>query len=194
MGMPSAPPKPAQAPAAQAPAMKMPAEVLGAVPAAFREQLTAVLKQYLLVQRALGDDDGAASAQAVAQLALLAQQVKTEGLTPEQATFWRGAAARVAQLAVAYAKGKDIEEQRTVFVPLSAVLEDLVRASAPGVEIYRAFCPMAFGNNGAYWLQEGKAIHNPYEGKRMVQCGSLVEQLSGKNIAPTPAGAAAQKD
>ncbi len=157
----------------------------GTLPEPFRNQLTEVMKQYLKIQRALGDDDAPRAQQEVGALAQLCVKVDPAGLAPDQLTHWQAAAGRIAELAAAYVKGKDIEEQRTVFVPLSAVMEDLARAAGtlPGLEIYRAFCPMAFGNNGAYWLQDGKLIHNPYEGKRMLKCGSIKEQITGQQPA-----------
>lgn len=155
---------------------------LGVVPEGFRARLAEVVRQYLRIQRALGDDDPARALTEVAALTKLCDAVEPTGLSAEQAAHWAGAQRRIRELAAAYAKSADIEQQRTVFVPLSAVMEDLTRAAGelPGLTIYRAFCPMAFGNNGAYWLQDGKTIHNPYEGKRMLKCGSLKEQLTGK--------------
>jgi Cu(I)/Ag(I) efflux system membrane fusion protein len=43
-----------------------------------------------------------------------------------------------------------------------------------------AFCPMAFGNKGAYWLQTEKKIRNPYFGKKMHGCGEIKETYAGK--------------
>jgi Cu(I)/Ag(I) efflux system membrane fusion protein len=43
-----------------------------------------------------------------------------------------------------------------------------------------AFCPMAFGNKGAYWLQTEKKIRNPYFGTKMLGCGEIKETYAGK--------------
>lgn len=157
-------------------------KVLATTPELFRTQLTQVVKQYFKVQRALGDDAPDLASQEVTRLATLYREVSVAGLTSPQKQYWQNELNRLDELTAAYAKSKDIEEQRTVFSPLSAVMEDLVRAlgGLPGVAVYRAFCPMAFGNNGAFWVQEGKTIHNPYEGKRMLNCGVLKEQLTGQ--------------
>jgi Cu(I)/Ag(I) efflux system membrane fusion protein len=37
----------------------------------------------------------------------------------------------------------------------------------------KAFCPMAFDNKGAEWLQQGNDIFNPYFGEAMLKCGSI---------------------
>ncbi len=36
------------------------------------------------------------------------------------------------------------------------------------------FCPMAFNNEGAHWIQKQGDIINPYHGKMMLHCGDRV--------------------
>ena len=36
-----------------------------------------------------------------------------------------------------------------------------------------AYCPMAFDNKGAEWLQRGTKINNPYFGDAMLRCGEI---------------------
>jgi Cu(I)/Ag(I) efflux system membrane fusion protein len=36
------------------------------------------------------------------------------------------------------------------------------------------FCPMAFNNKGAYWVQKTGEIVNPYHGMMMLHCGDKV--------------------
>jgi Cu(I)/Ag(I) efflux system membrane fusion protein len=43
--------------------------------------------------------------------------------------------------------------------------------------VYRFHCPMARNNQGADWLQRDKALENPYYGKTMRHCGSLVDSV-----------------
>ena len=40
---------------------------------------------------------------------------------------------------------------------------------------YKYECSMAFNNEGAFWFQDAKGIANPYFGKSMLRCGSLVK-------------------
>jgi len=51
--------------------------------------------------------------------------------------------------------------------------------------IYTAFCPMAFDNAGASWLQTSRQIANPYFGAMMPGCGEIRE-----TFAPVAGGAA----
>ena len=36
-----------------------------------------------------------------------------------------------------------------------------------------AYCPMAFDDKGAEWLQRGTTINNPYFGASMLRCGEI---------------------
>ena len=39
--------------------------------------------------------------------------------------------------------------------------------------VYRVFCPMAFDNKGAEWLQTTADVANPYFGDEMLRCGEI---------------------
>lgn len=67
-----------------------------------------------------------------------------------------------------------IEDIRKRFDQLSEILiGSLETHSAPGEDLYLAFCPMAFGNRGARWLQWNDDILNPYFGDMMLKCGTI---------------------
>ena len=36
------------------------------------------------------------------------------------------------------------------------------------------YCPMAFTNEGAYWVQAAGKLRNPYEGAMMLRCGATI--------------------
>jgi len=46
-----------------------------------------------------------------------------------------------------------------------------------GTEAFYDYCPMAFNNEGAYWLSDQAAIRNPYFGDAMLTCGTVKETL-----------------
>jgi hypothetical protein len=50
-------------------------------------------------------------------------------------------------------------------------------------------CPMAFSNQGAYWVQPRGQLRNPYEGAMMLRCGADVAWDDYRRGTP-PAGAA----
>jgi Cu(I)/Ag(I) efflux system membrane fusion protein len=72
----------------------------------------------------------------------------------------------------------DIEEQRQNFSMLSGNLYKAIKAyGLGGVTAYYEFCPMAFDNQGAYWLSMEEKIRNPYFGDKMLTCGSVKETV-----------------
>jgi len=72
----------------------------------------------------------------------------------------------------------DIEVQRKAFSALSENLYKSIKAfGLAGTEAFYDFCPMAFNNEGAYWLSDKAAIRNPYFGDAMLTCGSVKETL-----------------
>jgi hypothetical protein len=72
----------------------------------------------------------------------------------------------------------DIEAQRKAFSNLSDNLYKSVKAfGLGGKEAFYEYCPMAFNNEGAYWLSEQAQIKNPYFGDKMLTCGEVKEKL-----------------
>jgi hypothetical protein len=72
----------------------------------------------------------------------------------------------------------DIEVQRKAFSTLSDNMYKSAKAfGLGGKEAYYEFCPMAFNNEGAYWLSDQSQIRNPYFGDKMLTCGSVQEKL-----------------
>jgi Cu(I)/Ag(I) efflux system membrane fusion protein len=72
----------------------------------------------------------------------------------------------------------DVEVQRKAFSSLSDNLYKSVKAfGLGGKEAFYEYCPMAFNNQGAYWLSDQEEIRNPYFGDKMPTCGSVIEKL-----------------
>jgi hypothetical protein len=71
----------------------------------------------------------------------------------------------------------DIEHQRKHFVRLSEGMYTLIKAFGGGKTLYHDHCPMAQDGKGAMWLSESKEIKNPYFGDKMMECGSVEEEI-----------------
>jgi hypothetical protein len=72
----------------------------------------------------------------------------------------------------------DLEKKRAAFTAVTENLYKSIKAyGLGGLTAYYEFCPMAFDNQGAYWLSDNDAIRNPYFGDRMLKCGSVEEKL-----------------
>jgi hypothetical protein len=70
-----------------------------------------------------------------------------------------------------------IEHQREHFSMMSEDLYALVKAFGGGKTLYHDHCPMAKEGKGAMWLSETKEIKNPYLGEKMMDCGSVEEEI-----------------
>jgi len=76
-------------------------------------------------------------------------------------------AGEVANLVKPATEAADIASLRTAFKPFSEALKEL---SLPeGLVV--AYCPMAFNDTGAHWVQKDGTLMNPYFGAEMLHCG-----------------------
>lgn len=164
---------PAPAPATQ------PAERRGTGDAGTRRPLDPVLDAYFALQRDLAGDQASGATRA-AELRGAVERFDASGLPPPLAADWRDAR-RPALLADVQRLGAatDLAAQRQAFEALSKTLTAAVarHGHAPARAVRRFHCPMAFGNKGADWLQEGERTLNPYFGASMLRCGRQVEEL-----------------
>lgn len=78
------------------------------------------------------------------------------------------------------ASAADIEAARLAFEKMTTKIEAIITGFGGAIEtpVYKAFCPMAFDNKGANWLQAGDEIENPYFGASMLKCGEIKQQLA----------------
>lgn len=76
---------------------------------------------------------------------------------------------------------KDLKTARENFSQISSLFYKELSSSADNLKkpLYSYFCPMAFNNKGAFWLQENMETQNPYFGSVMPKCGELKETISG---------------
>jgi hypothetical protein len=71
-----------------------------------------------------------------------------------------------------------LDEQRQQFSAVSNEMATLVKGGQLSAgALYLEYCPMANGNEGAYWLSNEKQIKNPYFGDKMLKCGSVKETI-----------------
>tara|TARA_B110000305_G_C19368804_1_gene603357 strand:- start:477 stop:998 length:522 start_codon:yes stop_codon:yes gene_type:complete len=76
-------------------------------------------------------------------------------------------------------EAKDIMSARNSFRSLSEAVMVLFDFYGSGeTAVYKMYCPMAFNNQGASWLQNTKDVSNPYYGASMLKCGGLVGEKS----------------
>lgn len=75
-------------------------------------------------------------------------------------------------------KDETCEIKRIHFEKVSNGIIQLVKAIELRYNIiYLQYCPMALNDKGAYWLSNSAEIRNPYFGKKMLECGEVVETI-----------------
>ena len=71
-----------------------------------------------------------------------------------------------------------IDAKRRSFQMVSDQLYDLIRTvQYDQAVIFHPYCPMAFNDQGAYWLSNTREIKNPYVPKKMITCGDIKDSI-----------------
>lgn len=121
---------------------------------------------YLKVKDALVDTDAAATG--AAAVALVQAFNQSEAEEPQA----------ILVAAKEIANSTEIEAQRTSFNALSeAMYLWLSQSAKERLGLYRQYCPMAFDNEGAFWLAAEREVNNPYFGDAMLHCGRVEDEL-----------------
>ncbi len=152
----------------------------------FQAGFAPVLAAYLKVHSCLAADDLEGAEEAFAELA-----ERTAAFTPKApakaSDVWKGLARSIAARARQASQAADLAAARLNFEAVSLrMIEALQRFGNPGEAPLRlAFCPMAFDNQGALWLQLADEIENPYFGAEMHRCGERRHTLTtGQRLGP----------
>jgi membrane fusion protein, copper/silver efflux system len=160
--------------------MESPSHELGMdVPPAFGDQINELVEPYLELVSALAADDLEKSRAAVTALRDQLERVDPGKLEPDAAQAWQLVANSLHTDLRPALDSAGIDTLRQQLVPITRHVERAVISFGAGQvdTLYRAHCPMAFGNQGADWLQADRAIANPYFGARMLTCGEIRGQL-----------------
>lgn len=148
------------------------------VEVAVLDQLDAVVVPYLQMKEAMVAADLQRAQELAKQLLENAGEVNVSMLQEEPAEFAREHLAALTEAAQAVLDAGDIETAREAFYPLSQQVFMLANAfDITENPLYYQHCPMAFDNEGAYWVSETKEVRNPYFGDKMLHCGSTVTEF-----------------
>jgi hypothetical protein len=83
----------------------------------------------------------------------------------------------MAEIASTIHQSTELETQRASFEQLSDALIMYYSENDALEELYVQFCPMAFNNNGGYWISDSEEVLNPYFGDLMLRCGYVSATL-----------------
>ena len=144
----------------------------------FQDQLAGLFSSYVDLKEAFVDSN----AEKVQEEASLAEErledVNMKLLSGAAHNDWMNYLTPIQNSLEQMQTSEDIETQRKAFSSLSENLYKSVKAfGLGGKEAYYEYCPMAFNNQGAYWLSNEQKIRNPYFGEKMLTCGEVKEKL-----------------
>jgi len=149
---------------------------------AFNQSFTNLINAYIDLKDALVASDAAKATAAAQTLRTASDSLKVSeikgdstGLIKETALTYTSSISGSAQALVAE---KDIEGKRKEFGNIADAMWTLTRTVRyVGKKLYWEYCPMAFNNQGAYWISYERDIKNPYFGSKMMTCGSVEDSL-----------------
>jgi Cu(I)/Ag(I) efflux system membrane fusion protein len=145
----------------------------------FQGQLAALFTSYVSLKEAFVSSD---AAEVISRATRVAQELgEVNAALPEGAarSDWEVLRAAMGTSLAGMIASDNIEAQRKSFSSLSDALYKVVRAYGLGGTVaYYQFCPMAFNDEGGYWLSSEKKIRNPYFGDKMLSCGVVKETLN----------------
>src|SRR5690606_31861185 len=103
-------------------------------------------------------------------------QVEMQLLQKQAHDHWMALQQQLSDNLDKMANASDLDSIRQYFSMLSVnILEMTESFGLEKGKVYKDFCPMAFDNEGAYWLSEMEEIRNPYFGEEMLTCGEIKE-------------------
>ena len=148
----------------------------------FNQSFTQLINAYIDLKDALVASDAAKATAAAQTLRTAADSLKVNeikgdstGVIKQTALTYTSSITASAQALVAE---KDIEGKRKEFGNIADAMWTLTRTVRyGGKKLYWEYCPMAFNNQGAYWISYERDIKNPYFGSKMMTCGSVEDSI-----------------
>jgi len=146
---------------------------------AFLSSLNEIYEAYFKVAKALAKDNTDTAKDAFSRLDALVERVSAS----QKVLYdpWRNSKRKLKTDLKKIGSAETIDELRIVFENVSDQMVALQKHYGHGGEEdhFLAYCPMAFNDKGAYWLQTNDTILNPYFGASMLRCGVVKETFKG---------------
>ncbi|MBX3270587.1 MAG: efflux RND transporter periplasmic adaptor subunit [Sandaracinaceae bacterium] len=143
-------------------------------PAGWDAGLAPIVDAYLAMQERLAADDEAGAREATGAL-LDALAAFRPDAPADALRAWEPIARHLAMHARLARDAASIEAMRAQFEHVSEQIALLLRTfgNPTARPLALAFCPMAFDNRGAEWVQAREVVDNAYFGSAMRTCGSI---------------------
>lgn len=157
-------------------------EKAAATPLGFQQSLEKIIGAYSDLKDAFVKSDAGLIDAAISPLSKSVDGAIKSELQGKESTQWTNSAAILQKSLTGIQSNTDLELKRKEFETLSESLISVVEYFGNGeMQLYKQYCPMAFGDKGANWLSLQKEIRNPYFGDKMLTCGEVEKTYSPKN-------------
>ena len=144
----------------------------------FQQQLKEVLNEYIVLKDALVKEESNNIISQSEKIEALLSKVDMKLLENKEAQiFWMSLEKQLRVVVSSILKTTAIKEQRNHFKQISASLIEALQVFGVNEKVFIAFCPMADGGKGAYWISKEKKITNPYFGNAMLTCGEIKQVI-----------------
>ncbi len=156
--------------------------VSASVPAEFKREVGKLLRLYLALQTSLANDDFAGAKRAGEKFATALRGTDVSPLKAEARKTWMQGLDNLSAGTDKVLGARNIETLRQGFERLSTGMAGAIERLGVDIKgpVFELFCPMAFNDKGATWLQQDQDIRNPYFGAEMFKCGEVRRQLKGE--------------
>lgn len=145
-----------------------------------KAQIGVALTAYIDVSEALSNDNADEARVALKGFANALNSISSTGLPEKTKQFWSGQKRIITSAIADMRNASNLTEMRKGFFTVSKSMLDVSKRMGISLNgnVYEVFCPMAFDNKGAAWLQQDENIRNPYFGAAMRNCGEIKNQLA----------------
>jgi len=151
-----------------APAMKM------VLPQQFQVSFKAAIDHYIELKDAFVDNNTKQISSLAKSTSQKLKSIDLDGLGKMEKSHL----SKSIEMLDAIGNNPNLENQRSHFVILNENFVPLAKNTERLSEkLYIQKCPMANSNKGAFWLSNQKEIRNPYYGKEMITCGSIIDSV-----------------
>jgi Cu(I)/Ag(I) efflux system membrane fusion protein len=147
------------------------------IPDDFRSEVSGLVQTYLDLKDALVASDFGEARRKATEAEQKLEAIGEHRLDGDAHTAWMQTWNNLQGHLRPMAASGDIEALRAEFRYLSDQM--VVTVKSFGIEgvVYQQYCPMAFGDEGAYWLSSEEQIRNPYLPETMLGCGEVIERI-----------------
>jgi len=146
-----------------------------------KDGLSQVLQAYYHLKDAMVATDSLKVKLAADSMLVLLEGVDTSNLDESVSTMMTSQMDAVRFNVQKIATTSSITTQREFLPALTTnMIELITKFNFNSQPVYKQYCPMAFGDKGAYWLSDSESILNPYFGDMMLTCGEVKEVYATK--------------